>query len=148
MRILLALLSCLLLPCQFVHADEETTAPVVSESCVAHVFQDYEEALLYAREESIPLIIVLMSGTHQQVLADLVDEGLDLSDFFGFSLRNTAAIAVLHPDDSNVAEYSKLEDFKNRFPGSAFPEEPGVFMVTIVLDGEDETLLDTTPLYL
>ncbi|MEF9496994.1 hypothetical protein [Chlamydia sp. 04-14] len=148
MRILLALLSCLLIPSQLVQATEETSSPVILESSASHVFQNYDEALTHAQKEDIPLIIVLMSDTHKDVLSELVQNGLDLGDFFGFSLEGMATIVVLQPEDSDMEDSSKIEDFKNRFPGSEFPETSGVLMITVVVDGDQETLLDITQLNL
>ncbi|QVE49590.1 hypothetical protein SBV42_01050 [Chlamydia crocodili] len=148
MRILLALLSCLLLPCQLIQATEETSCPIISESSTCHVFQNYDEALTHAQQEGIPLIIVLMSNTHKQVLDELIQDGLDLGDFFGFSLEGMATIVVLQPEDSDVGDSSKLEDFKSKFPSSEFPENSGILMVTIVVDGDQATLLDITQINL
>ncbi|WP_375793939.1 hypothetical protein O1W69_02505 [Chlamydia sp. 12-01] len=146
MRILLALLSCLLLPCQLIQATEATTCPVILESSDFHVFEDYDEALTHVQKENIPLIIVLMSNTHKEVLDELIKDGLSLDDFFGFSLEHMAAIVVLQPQDGDEKDSSLIEDFKNKFPSSEFPENSGTFILTIVVDGDQETLLDITEL--
>ncbi|SYX09286.1 hypothetical protein C834K_0847 [Chlamydia poikilotherma] len=148
MRILLALLSCLLIPCQLVQATEETSCPVTLESSTSHVFENYDEALTHAQKENIPLVIVLMSDTHKEVLDELITDGLDLSDFFGFSLEDMAAIVVLQPKDGDEKDSSAIDDFKNRFPGSEFPENSGLLMVTILVETDQETLLDITELNL
>nr|WP_244201092.1 hypothetical protein [Chlamydia buteonis] len=149
MRILLALLSCFLLPTQMVQAIDEPTSTVVLEDCCNCVFQDYDAALKHAQDEGIPLVIVVMSHQHNRLLEELIEEGLDLSNFFGCSLEDLAVIAVLQPESGDEENSSKVQDFQNRFSATQFPEtSPGVFLVTIVVDESQETLLDITQLEL
>ncbi len=147
MRILLALLSCFLLPAHLIQAVDESTSALVSEDCCHCVFQDYGAALKHAQDEGIPLVIVLMSHQHHPLLEELIEEGLDLSDFFGCSFDDLAVIAVLQPDSCDEENSSKVQDFQNRFPDTEFPDPAcGVFLVTIVVDGSTETVLDVTSL--
>ncbi|BAE80962.1 hypothetical protein [Chlamydia felis Fe/C-56] len=146
MRILLALLSCLLLPTPLVLASDETSSLVTVESSASQVFQNYEEALVYAQKESIPLIIVVVSDSHHCVLSELVRRGFDLGDFFGFSLEGVATVVVLQPEDSESEDNVHVQEFKDRFPSSNFTEFSGVFMVTVLVDGDQETVVDITKL--
>ncbi|AUS60276.1 hypothetical protein [Chlamydia abortus] len=149
MRILLALLSCFLLPTQLVQAIDEPMSTVVSEDCCTCVFQDYDAALKHAQDEGISLVIVLLSRQHNPLLEELIEEGLDLSDFFGCSLEDLAVIAVLQPEVGDEENSSKVQDFQSRFPSTQFPEAGhGVFLVTVIVDGSQDTVLDITQLEL
>ncbi|WP_348663137.1 hypothetical protein [Chlamydia vaughanii] len=148
MRILLALLSCLILPSQLVlGGDEPAVSPVaVEQQGSTAVFQNYEEALQHAEEQGVPLIIVLLSDNHTPVLDAIAESGFDLGEHFGVPFGDMAAIVVIHPKDGGDSR--EVDNFKNNFPETQFPDCSGICMVTVLVGEDHQTVLDAVELAL